>query len=208
MKKDRVCLKCRISQSFIEFTQKKHGKEYFHSRCRTCLSKTHLKCNKCENIRPLSKFYKTSSEKRGYAYQCKDCRHGRKVDLGKTFFEKNKDEIYAKRRERIKTDPIYKMANLLRTRLSLAIKRKKWNRISSFRKYIGCDLETLKSYIESKFKPGMTWENHTLKGWHIDHIVPLSSAKTVKELEKLCHYKNLQPLWYHENISKRAKIQS
>ena len=46
----------------------------------------------------------------------------------------------------------------------------------------------------------MTWENHG--DWHYDHIIPLASANTVEELEKLCHYKNIQPLWAKENIAK------
>lgn len=48
----------------------------------------------------------------------------------------------------------------------------------------------------------MTWENHSLKGWHIDHIKPLNLAKTEEELYKLCHYTNLQPMWAEENLKK------
>lgn len=50
----------------------------------------------------------------------------------------------------------------------------------------------------------MTWENRN--EWHIDHITPLSSAKTEEELYKLCHYTNLQPLWAEENLKKGNKI--
>ena len=46
---------------------------------------------------------------------------------------------------------------------------------------VGCDLQTLKEYIEKQFKEGMTWENHGFYGWHIDHIIPFSLDKT-KEL--------------------------
>lgn len=52
----------------------------------------------------------------------------------------------------------------------------------------------------------MSWENHGLFGWHIDHKIPLSSAKDEEELKKLCHYTNLQPLWAIDNIKKRDKI--
>jgi hypothetical protein len=46
----------------------------------------------------------------------------------------------------------------------------------------------------------MTWENRGLYngelnyGWDIDHIIPLSSAKTEEEVKKLNHHTNLQPL--------------
>jgi hypothetical protein len=60
--------------------------------------------------------------------------------------------------------------------------------------------------MEKQFKNEMTWENYGFYGWHIDHIIPLSSAKNEEELYKLCHYTNLQPLWAKENLSKGAKI--
>lgn len=46
----------------------------------------------------------------------------------------------------------------------------------------------------------MNWNNHGLYdgelnyGWDIDHIIPLSSAKTEEELLELNHFSNLQPL--------------
>lgn len=46
----------------------------------------------------------------------------------------------------------------------------------------------------------MTWDNHGLYngelnfGWDIDHIIPISSAKTEDEVINLNHYTNLQPL--------------
>jgi len=42
--------------------------------------------------------------------------------------------------------------------------------------------------------------------WHVDHIIPLASAKTQEEIEKLFHYKNLQALWAIDNLSKGSKM--
>ena len=54
----------------------------------------------------------------------------------------------------------------------------------------------------------MTWNNHgNGKGkWHIDHKIPLASAKDKEELMHLFNYKNLQPLWAKDNISKSDNI--
>ena len=53
----------------------------------------------------------------------------------------------------------------------------------------------------------MSWELMG-KHIHIDHIIPLSSAKSKKELFNLCHYTNLQPLWAEDNLKKGDKISS
>ena len=71
---------------------------------------------------------------------------------------------------------------------------------------VGCTPNELKIHIESQFKEGMCWENHQQDGWHIDHIIPLSSAKTEEEINGLCHFTNLQPLWSTENYKKGKKI--
>jgi hypothetical protein len=71
---------------------------------------------------------------------------------------------------------------------------------------IGCSPEELKKYIENLFTENMTWDNHGLFGWHIDHKIPLSSATTEEEIYKLCHYTNLQPLWSKDNLSKGKRI--
>jgi len=50
----------------------------------------------------------------------------------------------------------------------------------------------------------MNWENYGK--WHIDHIIPLASAKNKEEMENLFHYSNLQPLWASDNFKKSDKI--
>lgn len=70
-------------------------------------------------------------------------------------------------------------------------------------KYLGCNIDTYRKYLESKFLEGMSWENHGFDGWHIDHIIPVMYNNPTKEqvIERL-HYKNTQPLWAFDNLSK------
>jgi len=70
---------------------------------------------------------------------------------------------------------------------------------------IGCTPVELKDYLTSKFTEGMTWELYGFHGWHIDHKVPLSSGHTNDELNSLCYYTNLQPLWESDNLRKSGK---
>ena len=76
---------------------------------------------------------------------------------------------------------------------------------------VGCTPEFLKKHLEKQFHrhpdthQPMNWKNHTVHGWHIDHIKPLNKAKTIKAVEKLSHYTNLQPLWATENWKKGGR---
>ena len=65
---------------------------------------------------------------------------------------------------------------------------------------MGEEWDNVKLHFESLFQPGMSWDNYGQ--WEIDHIKPLSLATTEDEVIKLCHYKNLQPLWKIDNLNK------
>jgi hypothetical protein len=79
----------------------------------------------------------------------------------------------------------------------------------------GCSLEKLKLHLEKQFyshldtKEMMTWDNHSPGGWHIDHIIPLSTfdLTDINQLKQACYYTNLQPLWAKENLTKGAKYE-
>lgn len=128
----------------------------------------------------------------------------------KRYYEKNRQELNKKnakyKKNRLKTDIGYKLLNSCRRRLYRALKGER--KFYSFMQSVGCNAEQLKSYLESKFQPGMTWENYGNRGWHIDHIIPISKFDLTKEEEfnRAVHYTNLQPLWWNQNIKKSNKL--
>jgi len=69
---------------------------------------------------------------------------------------------------------------------------------------VGCSVEFLIKYLESKFTDGMSWENRGKERgkWHIDHIRPCNTFDLTDENEqKRCfHYTNLRPLWAEDNL--------
>ncbi|MGY3694010.1 hypothetical protein ACVIGA_004090 [Bradyrhizobium sp. USDA 3240] len=65
---------------------------------------------------------------------------------------------------------------------------------------VGCDHPELRDHIAGQFRTGMSWEKY--RQWEVDHVRPLSSARTLSELIALCHFSNLQPLWRSENLRK------
>ena len=54
-----------------------------------------------------------------------------------------------------------------------------------------------------QFKPKMNWDNYG--EWQIDHVVPISQAKTTNKIIELNHFTNLRPMWAIDNIKKSNK---
>jgi hypothetical protein len=131
----------------------------------------------------------------------------------KEYKEKNKEKLKEYNTlywsKRMKEDELFRFKSIMRKSIGNLIK----NKSKSTQDIIGCSFEEFKSYLESKFDNWMNWENKGLYngyfnyGWDIDHIIPLSTAKTEEEVIKLNHYTNLQPLDSHINRNvKRDKI--
>ena len=187
------------------------------------------RCTKCSTIKLFNLF---GPQKAGYMRlkaQCREC----DVEYDKQFQSKNntrserdktdKAKQYRKkyvtknldwwrkyereyRYNRRKDDMFFKIKGNLSGRLSDLINKR--NLSTNTFELIGCNRETFLSHIEKQFTEGMTWENYGLKGWHIDHIIPLSSFDLIieSEVKKACHYTNLQPLWWYDNLEKGNKI--
>ena len=120
-------------------------------------------------------------------------------ERNKKYRNENLEELKEKKR-------LYRKKNL-RRRINLVFKKYNMRKTKNTNNLIGCSPEFLREHLEAQFKEGMTHDNHNPKGWHIDHIIPLASAGLDKEkLENLCHYTNLQPLWWWENLEKSDNI--
>lgn len=184
-------------------------------------------CSKCGEEKELTEFYKTKGR---YVAQCKSCikirsdkyyqeKREAKLIYQKNYAEKNKESIQEYLKEyriknidklrktaveyelkRGKRDPEYKLRRSLKHRIYVMFQNKTLRKSKPTLELLGTDIKSAKEHLESTFQEGMSWDNHG--EWHIDHIIPLSSARNKKEMEMLCHYTNLQALWAIDNISK------
>ncbi len=105
---------------------------------------------------------------------------------------------------RKKNDPVFRMKHEVRSMIATAFTRSGYTKTSRTHEIIGCSWEEFTVHIERQFLPGMTWENRHL--WHIDHITPLSTAKTEEDVIALNHVSNLRPIWAEDNIAKKDKL--
>lgn len=196
---------------------KEHGKnykkEYYNKNKEIILKKIKESYNK-ERKSEYNKEYviKNKDKLIQYAKEYRENNKEKIKESQKEYYKKNKsknrDKINKYHRyydaKRRSEDPLYKLKKNLRCRTRLAFKSKSWHKGGSTEKLLGIDYKRCIQHLERQFAKGMNWENQG--EWHIDHIIPLASAKTEEELRKLCHYTNLQPLWASDNISKGATI--
>lgn len=115
---------------------------------------------------------------------------------------------YPKRRAAV--DPAYKIFRSLAPRLSRTVRGRAESK--KLLALIGCDANALRAHLESKWQPGMTWQNYGYgEGkWVVDHIKPVSDFNmALPEDQKKCwHFSNLQPLLWRENLMKGPNFRS
>ena len=141
------------------------------------------------------------------------------------YYYKNREKILARQKkwrednkETVRANYIKRLANRTEEAKLLAKQVQKmrfalWynlkTRGKSKSKYLesitGCSNQTLYDHLVS------TWEKRYGSKWdgqpcNVDHIVPLVTANTKEEKEKLCFYKNLQLLTQEDNMRKNAKL--
>jgi hypothetical protein len=205
----KICSKCGDTQDLCFFQKDKSKKDGYRPDCKSC-RKQYSDLNyyrfKEKNSNYKKKVRKTNPEKFAEREKIYRINNPDKVKLRrKTYYENNKEKQFKYVRERIKTDPVFKLVNNMRRRISIFLSLNGITKKNKTFDIVGCTPQFLKEYLEQKFTEGMSWE---LIGQHIhiDHITPLSSANTEEEVYKLCHYTNLQPLWAFDNLSKGSKI--
>jgi len=157
-------------------------------------------CSKCKVNKSLDQFRIRKERKSGYRSDCKECEY--------KYSQLNRREYFNKyQRDRRKNDSLYKMSWNIRTSIAQSFLRTcngKFIKNNKTQEILGCSFEFFLNFISSQFKDGMSLER--LSEIHLDHIIPISSAKTEEDLYKLCHYTNLQPLWAEDNLRKNRKI--
>ncbi len=208
----KICTLCNNDLPITDFHKCSHKQYGVASRCKSCCSKlakerrSKLTDEDKKNINKYKKQYRLDNKE-------KDKQH----------YLDNREEIYAKKKayilskkeyfkeygrlrrlERRNTDPLYKFRVSVGTLIRNSFKRQYTIKSKKTLEILGCTYDKFIIHIESKFDENMNWTNHG-SYWHIDHIKPISLAKTTEEVIELNHYTNLQPLEAKENLRKGNK---
>ena len=86
-----------------------------------------------------------------------------------------------KRQSKNRENTLFRLSSNYRNRTSSAFRLGGYQKGTKTEKMLGINFNSLKKYLENQFVEGMSWNNYGK--WHIDHIVPVSSANTEEELK-------------------------
>jgi hypothetical protein len=220
----KICGKCKIEKDVCEFGIHNSTKDKLRTSCKECRKyegKLYREHNSEKRKVTIKNWYdkNTNYNKTRYIINKEKINKKNKIwyelnkekhrENNKKWTEKNINKVREYHNNRIKfqrrTDPLKRLIFNVRNRVHLFLKLKNIKKTNQTFDIVGCSPEFLKEYLEKQFTEGMTWELMG-KNIHIDHIIPLSSAKTEEEIYELCHYTNLQPLWAEDNLKKGNKI--
>lgn len=133
-----------------------------------------------------------------------------RIEKQKRYDKSHRKEIQDSCNERRKKNIQYRLSTTLRSRIVSSLRENLRGRgkAGSAVRDLGCTIPELKLYLEERFQEGMTWNNWTTDGWHIDHDIPLAffDLTNRKQFLSACHYTNLQPMWAEENFKKKKYL--
>jgi len=222
---NKICSQCKINLSIDNFYRDRTiiTKISYRSKCKLCCKKnqntrkinnkdctiTEKICNQCNTNKSIDNFYKNTRCKDGYFKCCIDCQKIKVQNVGKNTKIKRTIEYMKEYNQKIYQNLVYKLKHNLRSSISGNLRKRNPTNIKNDNtiKYVGCDIDFFKKWIEYNFDENMTWENHG-KYWHLDHIKPCASFDLTlqEEIYKCYNWTNYRPCEKTTNIIKSNKI--
>lgn len=225
----KICRNCGERLTLDNFSINKSNKDGLNNACKRCAceyAKKYRKENReiiIQKSRQRYAQHKDEYSQKGKEYYLKnkdlikqrvsEYRNNNKEyysAFNKEYREKNKEQLRESKKEyhykRLETDEIYLFKNRARTKIYQYFYRKGFKKPNHTEDILGCSLLEFKAHLYKTFFDNYGYEYDGIEKVHIDHIIPLATAKTVEEVEKLCHYTNLQLLKPKDNIRKGAKL--
>jgi hypothetical protein len=194
---------------------KLHNKEYYLKNKEAIKARVKQNTiNNKENIDEYQKQYRENHRKNNITYSKEYYKNNKEECLKKRkiYTKNNRSKINKNVRDRKKIDMIFKIKTNLRTHIAIILKKLGYSKKSKLNEILGCSYEVYKQHIENQWESWMNWDNYGLYngrldyGWDVDHIKPLSLAKTYEEVLELFNYKNTKPLCSRINRDiKKAK---
>lgn len=212
---EKICNKCGIKKDVSHFYKRNgrgDGLAGYLCKCKDC-QKTHnynYKSNNSEKYKEYMKEYREKNREKLKDYITNwRVENVDKIQSGKKdYYQNNKELIKIKNykycKDRKLKDTFYKLRLGIRSLILISFKNQFTTKSKKTIEILGCSFEEFKIHLESRFDNKMNWENQGTY-WHMDHIIPISSAETEEDVYRLNHYTNFQPLYWLDNLKKSNK---
>lgn len=195
----KICKNCGIEKNIEEFRKSYNSlreKYYYRSECRECERKQNREYNRRKYNNGGKELDKKYHDEHREFYR----------EYNKKYYQEHKKEINEKRRKRKWNDKIFYLTINVRKSILNSFNRKSYKKPNKTEKITGLKNEQMTKYLLKTFKDryGYKWDGK--ESVHIDHIIPLATAKTEEEVIKLCYYTNLQLLKAEDNWKKSDRL--
>lgn len=203
MKDTKVCSGCgRELPLTEEFFWLHRTENRFFSQCIECRKKkqkAYYESHK-EQIASTGKMYREQNKEKI-------------SNRDKKYRENNREKIRVRqnnynkgyRKKRCEEDPLYKLKLQVRVTIACSFLRSGLKQTTHTAQLTGLSSHDLTQYLLSTFEKNYGYKWDGKEKVHVDHIVPLVTASTKEEVERLCHYTNLQLLKAQDNLYKGTK---
>ena len=221
----KTCIKCDVEKNINNFSFRKDTNKY-RNCCKRCenerknqwkkqkfenhewkIQLKELECGTCKNVKPIECFSRRKDTELGVRKTCKDCRKKYNNEYFKNNYNDLRKYQNEYRKQKRVSNPEFKLASNLRTRLNEAFKAQDVSKNNKTFELISCSQKFLKDWIENQLYGDMNIENYGID-FVLDHTVPIASFNLFNEdeLRKCFNWKNLRPMRPKENISKGSKV--
>jgi hypothetical protein len=159
-----------------------------------------------EKINQRKKQYREENKERIKQYQKQYFEENKEKmkQQTKQYYKENKEKINQRtkqyQKQRRKTDPIFKLSHNTRSLISNSLKNKGYSKKTNAHKILGLEYEDFYTWLSTEASNGLNFDADDV---HIDHVIPVSFAKTEEQVLALNHYSNLQLLTSEENLNKK-----
>lgn len=196
--KIKLCGKCNklLPMTLDHFFKKLKG---YSNQCKLCtliINKQKYNSNKEKYLKQKQQYYMDNKDKiREYKQKYKNS------DLIKTYYKK----LYQRKR----ADPLEYCKKCVASRIMCYLKSTSQKKNRKTEDILSCSKLELYKHLTLTFEKNykIKWKKEYLKLVQIDHIIPISKAKTEEEVYTLNHYSNLQFLYKKDNILKSDSVE-
>jgi len=217
----KICSKCKLEKLVDLFNVCESSKDGFQGICKDCQKEYR------NSHRKESKEYRDNHKKQRHQYDTERWKNNKEKEQERTKkwisenkeHKKEKDKEYQKLHKELrnlrltkkrKEDTRYKFTTNIRNLIRISLKKRGYTKSSHTYEILGISYDELRNFLFENTKlryPDFQKQDFLEKNkYHIDHIVPLSTAKNEEDVIRLCHYTNLQLLKAEDNLEKSDSL--